>query len=175
MLAQPQGLLSIHQQEAEHHLDAQKQRMEVPIDGRLVQQLNMIAGRNAAEGRHTLAVQVPGILVDQIIIVVVQNGSGQSESPVLELLCHPVIGFSILPLEAHGFCHRLVRKGHGQRHHCSVTGHTPTGLNTSFHHIQLVKWIEQRQIVLGFHGFCLDEMVFRQIDCLIIHKGRRSG
>ena len=51
VLAQPQGLLSIHQQEAEHHLDAQKQRMEVPIDGRLVQQLNMIAGRNAAEGR----------------------------------------------------------------------------------------------------------------------------
>ena len=31
VLAQPQGLLSIHQQEAEHHLDAQKQRMEVPI------------------------------------------------------------------------------------------------------------------------------------------------
>ena len=56
VLAQPQGLLSVHQQEAEHHLDAQKQRMEVPIDGRLVQQLNMIAGRNAAEGSHALAV-----------------------------------------------------------------------------------------------------------------------
>ena len=76
VLAQPQGLLSIHQQEAEHHLDAQKQRMEVPIDGRLVQQLNMIAGRNAAEGRHTPAVQISCILVDQIIIVVVQNRCG---------------------------------------------------------------------------------------------------
>ena len=27
--------------------------MEVPIDGGLIQQLNMIAGRNAAEGSHT--------------------------------------------------------------------------------------------------------------------------
>ena len=48
VLAQPQRLLSIHQHEAEHHLDAQQQRVKVPIDGRLVQQLNMIAGRNAA-------------------------------------------------------------------------------------------------------------------------------
>lgn len=46
VLAQPQGLFSVHQQEAEHHLNAQQQRMEVPIDGRLVQQLNMIAGCN---------------------------------------------------------------------------------------------------------------------------------
>lgn len=53
MLAQPQGLLSIHQQEAEHHLDAQQQGVKIPIDGRLIQQLNMIAGRNAAEGSHT--------------------------------------------------------------------------------------------------------------------------
>ena len=56
VLAQPQRLLSIHQHEAEHHLDAQQQRVKVPIDGRLVQQLNMIAGRNAAEGSHALAV-----------------------------------------------------------------------------------------------------------------------
>ena len=56
MLAQPQGLLSVHQQEAEHHLDAQQQGVKIPIDGRLVQQLNMIAGCNAAEGSHALAV-----------------------------------------------------------------------------------------------------------------------
>ena len=69
VLAQPQGFRIVHQQEAEHHLDAQKQRMEVPIDGRLVQQLNMIAGRNAAKGRHALAVQIPGIFVDQVAIL----------------------------------------------------------------------------------------------------------
>ena len=38
MLAQPQGFCIVHQHEAEHHLDAQQQRMEVPIDGRLLQQ-----------------------------------------------------------------------------------------------------------------------------------------
>ena len=42
VLAQPQGLLSIHQQEAEHHLDAQQQGVKVPIDSRLVQQLSLI-------------------------------------------------------------------------------------------------------------------------------------
>ena len=52
VLAQAQGFLSVHQQEAEHHLDAQQQRMEVPIDGRLLQQFNMIGRRNAAEGSH---------------------------------------------------------------------------------------------------------------------------
>ena len=100
---------------------------------------------------HTLAVQVPGVLIDQIIIVVIQNGCGQGEGPVLELLGHPVIGFSILPLEAHGFCHRFIRKGHGQRHHCSVAGQALTGLSALLHHIKPVKGIEQRQIVLGFH------------------------
>ena len=149
--------------------------MKVPIDGRLVQQLNMIAGRNAAKGGHAHAVQISCILVDQIIIVVVQNRCGQGEGPILELLRHPVIGFSILPLEAHGFRHRFICKGHGQRHHCTVTGHAPTGLNALLDQIQLVKGIEQRQIVIGFHGFCLDEMVFRQIDRLIIHEGRRGG
>ena len=91
MLAQPQGLLSVHQQEAEHHLDAQQQRVEIPIDGRLVQQLNMIAGRNAAKGGHAHAVQISCILVDQIIIVVVQNRCGQGKGPVLELLEKPPI------------------------------------------------------------------------------------
>ena len=69
MLAQPKGLFPVHQQEAEHHLHAQQQGVKVPIDGRLVQQLNMIAGRNAAKGRHTLAVQIPGIFVDQVAIL----------------------------------------------------------------------------------------------------------
>ena len=69
VLAQPKGLFPVHQQEAEHHLHAQQQGVKVPIDGRLVQQLNMIAGRNAAKGRHTLAVQIPGIFVDQVAIL----------------------------------------------------------------------------------------------------------
>ena len=116
--------------------------MEVPIDGRFVQQLNMIAGRNAAESSHAFAIQIPGILIDQVIIVVVQNRCGQRKGPVLELLRHPVIGFSILSLEAHGFRHGFTRKGHGQRHHHVVAGHAPSGLNALLDQIQLVKGIE---------------------------------
>lgn len=44
MLAQAQGLLIVHQHEAEHHLDTQQQGMEIPVNGRLIQQLDVVAG-----------------------------------------------------------------------------------------------------------------------------------
>ena len=115
----------------------------------------MIAGRNAAEGSHGLAVKISCILVNAIVVVIVQNGGGQRERPILELLRHPVIGFSILPLEAHGFRHGFVRKGHGQRHHCSVPGHAPAGLNALLDQIQLVKGVKQGQVSVRRHGFSL--------------------
>ena len=95
VLAQPQGFRIVHKHEAEHHLDAQQQRMEVPIDGRFLQQFNMISRRNAAEGSHGLAVKIPCILVNAVVVVVVQNGCGQRERPILELLRYPVIRLSI--------------------------------------------------------------------------------
>ena len=39
MLAQLQGTILVCQLEAEHHLNAQQQRMEIPNDGRLVEQV----------------------------------------------------------------------------------------------------------------------------------------
>ena len=63
MLAQAQGLLIVHQHEAEHHLDTQQQGMEIPIDGGLIQQLNVVAGGNPAERSHGLAVQPPCVFV----------------------------------------------------------------------------------------------------------------
>ena len=80
----------------------------------------MITGRDPAKGRHRLAVQVPGSLVDGIVVMVVQNGGRQRKGPVFELLGDPVVGFCILSLETHGFRHRLVGKGHGQRDHRAV-------------------------------------------------------
>ena len=71
VFAQPQWSVIVHQQEAEHHLDTQEQRMEVPIDGRFVQQLDVIAGRDAAKGGHRLAVQPPALLVNGLIVVIV--------------------------------------------------------------------------------------------------------
>ena len=36
VLAQPEGILVVRQHEAEHHLNAEKQGMEIPYDGRLI-------------------------------------------------------------------------------------------------------------------------------------------
>ena len=56
VLAQAQGLVIVHQHEAEHHLDTQQQRMEVPIDGGFIQQFNVVAGGDSAERSHGLAI-----------------------------------------------------------------------------------------------------------------------
>ena len=74
VLAQPQGLLSIHQQEAEHHLDAQQQGVKIPVNGGLIQQLNVVAGGNPAKCGHSLAVQPPFVLAHEIIVIVVEKG-----------------------------------------------------------------------------------------------------
>ena len=142
MLAQPQGLCIVHQHKTEHHLDAQQQRMKVPIDGRFLQQFDMIGRRNAAEGSHGLAVKISCILVNAVVVVIVQNGGGQRERPILELLCYPVIRFGILPLEAHVLRHRLIHEGHRQSNHHIIPGNIPTGFHTLFHHIQFIEGIE---------------------------------
>ena len=76
VLAQAQGLIPVHQHEAEHHLDTQQQRMEIPIDGGLIQQLNVVAGGNPAKCSHSLAVQPPFVLAHEIIVIVVEKGGG---------------------------------------------------------------------------------------------------
>ena len=56
MLAQAQGAVIVHQYEAEHHLDAQQQGMEILIDGWLIQQLDVIAGGDPTECSYGLVV-----------------------------------------------------------------------------------------------------------------------
>ena len=175
MLAQAQGLVTVHQHEAEHHLDTQQQGVKIPINSGLIQQFDVVAGGDPTERSHSLAVQPPCVLVDRIIVIVVQNGRGQRKGPVLKLLGNPVVGFRIFPLEAHVFRHRLVHEGHGQGNHRPVTGHIPGGFNAVLHQIQLVKGVKQGQILVRRHGFFLDEVVFRKVHRLIIHKGRRGG
>ena len=116
--------------------------MKVPIDGGLLQQFDMISRRNAAEGGHGLAVKISCILVNAVVVVIVQNGGGQRERPILELLCYPVIRFGILPLEAHVLRHRLIHEGHRQSNHHIIPGNIPTGFHTLFHHIQFIEGIE---------------------------------
>ena len=116
--------------------------MKVPIDGGLLQQFDMISRRNAAEGGHGLAVKISCILVNAVVVVIVQNGGGQRERPILELLRYPVIRLSILPLEAHVLRHRLIHEGHRQSNHHIIPGNIPTGFHTLFHHIQFIEGIE---------------------------------
>src|SRR5699024_4951187 len=63
MLAQAQRLVIVHQHETEHHLDTQQQRVKIPVNSGLVQQLNVVAGGDSAEYSHGFAVQPPGVLI----------------------------------------------------------------------------------------------------------------
>ena len=175
MLAQAQGLVTVHQHEAEHHLDAQQQGVKIPVNGGLIQQLNVVAGGDPAERSHGLAVQPPFVLAHESIVIVVEKGGGQRKGPVFELLGNPVVRFRIFPLEAHIFGHRLIHEGHGQSDHGPVSGHIPRGFNAFLHHVQLVEGVKQGQVFVCRHGFFLDKVVFRQVHRLIIHKGRRGG
>ena len=63
------GLILCHH-EAEHHLQADQQRMEVPNDGWLVQQCDPVGGRNATEGRNTLRHQLLFIRIKGIAMLI---------------------------------------------------------------------------------------------------------
>src|SRR5699024_1272262 len=116
-----------------------------------------------------------GVLINGVVVIVVQDGCGQGERPILELLGDPVVRLCICPLEAHILGHRLVHEGHGQGNHTPVAGHIPCGFNALLHHIQLVEGVKEGQILVCCHGFFLDEVVFRQVHRLVLHKGRRGG
>ena len=65
-VAHPKRGLILRHHKAEHHLQADQQRMEIPHDGWLVQQCDPVGGRNTAEGcnalRHQLLfVRIKGI------------------------------------------------------------------------------------------------------------------
>lgn len=147
--------------------------MEVPEKRGLVQKLNMVSGRNAAESLHGLPEELLAVITQRVIVV--EERSGQVEGPILELLGYPIVGLRVLALEAHILCHWLVAERHGQGHHHAIPGNAPTGFYASFDHSQLFKRKEQGQVVLCGHCFRFDKVVFREIDSLILHKRRRSG
>ena len=51
VVAHTQRSIVLCQHEAEHHLQSNQQRMEVPNDGRLVQQRNSVGGRKTSQGK----------------------------------------------------------------------------------------------------------------------------
>ena len=57
-VAHPKRGLILRHHKAEHHLQADQQRMEIPHDGWLVQQCDPVGGRNTAEGSNTLRHQL---------------------------------------------------------------------------------------------------------------------
>ena len=67
LIAAPYRPGFVRQHEAEHHLDAEQQRMEIPYNGRLVVQGNPISGRDAAKSRNAVTVQPLCVLVQKII------------------------------------------------------------------------------------------------------------
>ena len=104
-------------------------------------------------------------------------GDTYSERQINKLLFHPFVWLGIFPLKAHIDCHRLIAHGHSKRHHHTVILYVPHGFYTTLDHIRIVKRKEQMQIILSGHGFFFDKVIFRQINCFIVHKcwcGRQS-
>ena len=135
----------------------------------------MVGRCDTAKRRHSLPVEIAGHFIQHIIVVVIEKAGIKRKCQILELPRQPVIPFGILPLKTHA--HRLgcVLHGQGQRHHCSVTRQIPLGLFSLLVNIQLLKREEQRQVILGWHGFLSDKMILRQIYGLIVHERRRGG
>ena len=50
--------------------------MEIPVNSRLIQQLNVVGGGNPAKCGHSLAVQPSFVLAHEIIVIVVEKGGG---------------------------------------------------------------------------------------------------
>ena len=69
-VAHPQRGLILSHHEAEHHLQTNQQRMEIPHDGRLVQQCDSVGGSNAAEGCNTLRHQLLFIRIKGIAMLI---------------------------------------------------------------------------------------------------------
>ena len=69
-VAHTQRGLILCQHEAEHHLQTDQQRMEIPHDGWLIQQSNPVGGCNAAEGCNTLRHQLLFIHIKGIAMLI---------------------------------------------------------------------------------------------------------
>ena len=72
--------------------------MEVPEKRRLVQKLNMVGGRNAAESLHGLLEKLPAVIIQWVIVV--EERGGQVERPILELLGNPFAWLRVLAVFA---------------------------------------------------------------------------
>ena len=83
------GLILSHH-EAEHHLQTDQQRMEVPNDGWLVQQSDPVGGRNASEGRNTLRHQFLFISIEGICFFIEILAGNEGESQIFQRLRDPI-------------------------------------------------------------------------------------
>lgn len=86
MFADADGLLSVGQHKAEHHLYSKNQRVKILYDRRLIKQSNMVGLCIAAKGRHSFLHQKPLLQRYTIIIFVEQHRSQIGKSNVSELL-----------------------------------------------------------------------------------------
>ena len=177
MFAKLNRVFAVCQHKAEHHLNPKHKGVEIPDNRRLVKQCNPVSWCNTAKGCHSFPHQKPLIWCHIIVIFVKNNRSQESERQINKLLFHPFVWLGIFPLKAHIDCHRLIAHGHSKRHHHTVILYVPHGFHATLYHIRIVKRKEQMQIILSGHGFFFDKVIFRQINCFVVHKcwcGRQS-
>ncbi len=101
VLADAQRLLPVSQHEAEHHLNAQQQRMKIPYDGRLIEERNVVCRRDSAECRHALTVNTSRRFIKLIVILVIERACCEGKCPIAELSQRPIVALGVFPLQAH--------------------------------------------------------------------------
>ena len=73
MLAKFQGLVLISQHETEHHLDSRQQGMEIPDNGGLIEQSDMVSGSHAIECGHAQFQRLFCIILQTAVILIIEN------------------------------------------------------------------------------------------------------
>ena len=130
------------QHEAEHHLQADQQRMEVPNDGGFVQQRDPVSRCNTAEGRNTLRHQFLFISIEYIRVLIEILTGNEGESQIFQCLGDSIQRLCIFRLENHAHSIRITGKGHNQSFGIRIAFHFPNELSFMFADIQLLKGVE---------------------------------
>ena len=99
VLAQLHGVVFICQQEAEHHMNPQHERVKVPYNRRLFIKCNMVCGCIAAEGCHAHLHGITLFCRHPVIVQIIEERIGHIEGPVPKLIHKPVISPVLYSLE----------------------------------------------------------------------------
>ena len=176
MPAHAQRGVIIGQHDAEQEADVQEQGVEVPDQGGLVPELDVIGRGVALEGGDALPVERKGIRIVPLFVIHVEAGSQGKKGPILEQLAQPVVALSIIAHEAHGLGLRIRLEGHCESDLVFIF-RLPDGFHALLAEVRLDKGEELPEILRRFHGFLSQKGILWEVHLFIINefRGGRQG